>query len=243
MSSCLVKQFQHYADLSDREIELLQALEKDRKSIPKDQLVRDMNDPADYLYTVSSGWMMSYKVLSNGNRQVVDFLLPGQIAGLDDVAFKHASSALLMVTDGDICPFPKQNLHIIFNESPRLTDLFYMMMSREHALRSERIVNMGAKDSLAKLAHFIIEITIRVGRVMDEPSDEINLPVTQEVIGQALGITPIHVNRCLAMLREAGYINQHRNKIKILRYDDLCEVAEFDEAYLAEDLSWIRTHA
>lgn len=243
-NSCLAKQFLRYAELDSSEIELLETLETNTKPVTKGQVIRHSGETADSLYTLSKGWAMSYKVLANGNRQVLDFFLPGQIAGLDSLTCQHATSVLIMLTPGNISSFSKQTLTDIFAQSARLTDLFYMSMSQEHALRSERIVNLGAKDSLSKVAHFIIEIAYRVQSQKTQPADlqnaEIKLPFTQEIMGQALGITSIHVNRCLAILREGGYIEQQRNHIRILRYQDLATVAEFDERSLAEDLRWIR---
>lgn len=238
--SCLVSHFRRYIALSEREKELLQALEEDPRSYRRKATLRREGEPASTFFTVMSGWLYAYRDSSDGSRQVLDIYLPGQVAGLREVAYQQSLTTLCAVTDAVVCPFPKARLTELFDESRRLNDLFFLFLARENALLVERIVNLGQKSAPEKLAHFLVELQYRLSHLNSEDSDVIRLPISQEMIGDALGLSAVHVNRSLKTLQGLRLIEQHRSEVRILDAAGLTRLAAFNPSYLNEDHDWLR---
>jgi len=98
-SSCIIRHFEHYAELGPEEKELLASLEKAPKSFPKGSLVWQQGMDSDYFFTVHSGWACSLRNMENGSRQVLDFYVPGDVIGLREFAFRRRISNMMTITD------------------------------------------------------------------------------------------------------------------------------------------------
>ncbi len=112
--SCIVGQFERYAELTQAETELLHSLEREPRTYKAGQLLRAEGDEATCFFTLRSGWAYASRTLVDGDRQVLDIHLPGQIMGLREVGTKSALSNIVVLTDAVACPFPKCRLTEIF---------------------------------------------------------------------------------------------------------------------------------
>jgi CRP-like cAMP-binding protein len=227
-NSCIVSQFQSLVDLDANEMSLLESLERDAQSYPAETTLVEMGAECGEFYTLKSGWACSVRLLSDGQRQVLDIFLPGQIMGLREINFERSQTELITVTDVVACPFPRNRLRQGFRESPRLADLFFVVMAREQAILTERIINIGRRPAIDRLAHFILEMRAR----LNPTSDRMELPLNQNLIGDALGLSSVHVSRTLSGLREKGLIDTDNGEIRLLDPAGLVELSGFNDAYL-----------
>lgn len=234
---CISRQFQFDTALSETEKHLLNQLEQPVRSYPAGARLSDAGNPAGRFFTLISGWAYAVRTLPDGQRQVLDIFLPGQIIGLREINFEDNLSEFRALTEVEACPFPKKRLTDIFQQTPRLAELFFMTLAREQSLLIERVVNMGRRDAAERLAHFIIEIHLR----LNPPDNRFLLPMNQSMIGDTLGLSSVHVSRTLKYLSDAGFIDKHDQQIHILDYPALAELAAFDQRYLHRDQSWLST--
>jgi CRP-like cAMP-binding protein len=133
------------------------------------------------------------------------------------------------MTDLVACPFPRRRLAEVFSASPRLAVLFFLILAQNNALLTQRLANIGNKPAISRLAHFILELRARRG--ID--GDEMELPLTQTLIGDALGLTSVHVSRVLNELKRKGILEQEDSRLRILDREALIQIGEFSADYLA----------
>lgn len=233
-TSCIVRQFSHFIELSDEEKTLLLTLEKDPKHYPGGTLVCEAGSPVKCFFTLQSGWAYSTRILADGQRQVLDIFLPGQLMGMRDIGFSSSLSDFVALSDVEACPFPQKRVTEVFSESPRLTDLLFLILAREHAMLTERVINIGRRSAEQRLAHFILEMKVR----MNELENEFELPLTQSIIGDALGLSSVHVSRTLKELRQKKLVHFSDGVVTIDSLDALIDFAGFNRTYLDTQIGW-----
>lgn len=234
--SLLIPQFETISTLSDREEALLKALERDVRHYPVNSTLTAEGEFSDRLFMLKSGWACATRILADGQRQVLDIFLPGQIMGLREMGVRHSLTEFYAMTDAEACPFPKQRLTEIFEQSPKLTDLFFLAMAREQSMLIERVTNIGRRNAVERLAHFIVEIKVRLA-LRDMPFE---LPINQSMIGDTLGLSSVHISRTFKQLKSMGLINHQNSNLDILDLDGLIELSGFDRAYLDTSPTWTR---
>lgn len=235
--SCIVKHFAHFQTLSDSDTELLTSLEQDPVQYRKNTIVWHERDEENFFYTVKSGWACSYHNLADGSRQVVDVFVPGDVIGLRESAFSHRLTSLATLTDAVLCPFPQERLGLVFAESTRLANLFFVMSAADQAILLQRLINLGRRNALTRISHFLVEICERLKRTCADVDDICHLPFSQTLMGDALGLSAVHVNRTCKTLKEMELIGRRHHEIDVLDLDGLKELADFDPAYLKQDLT------
>lgn len=227
-TSCIVAQFRHHADLDEDEIGLLRALEEDVREYPAGTVLSEAGRDASHFFILQEGWACATRLLSDGQRQVLDIFLPGEIMGLRDIGFARTQTELSALTTVTACPFPAEYFDEIFERSPRLARLFFLRLVCENALLTERIINIGRRPAVEALGHFLLEMKVR----QDTPGDEFDLPLKQSVIADALGISAVHVSRIFSQLKERGLARFCHGRVIIDNLDGLMELSGFDPAYL-----------
>lgn len=235
--SCIIKHFEHYSPLSDSDKALLDSLEKSPKGYTKGTTVWDQGSNSDHFYTVKKGWAFSHRVLEDGSRQVLDIFVPGDIVGLREFAFNKRVSGLTVMNDAELCAFPKTRLTEVFAESLLLCNIFFMIAARDQAILMERLVNLGRRSAREKLAHFLVEISERLKKTNSDIGAHSKLPLTQPMLGDALGLSSVHVNRTFRELKDEGLIRPGKGDVELLDLKGLEDVAHFDHTYLQEDIS------
>jgi CRP-like cAMP-binding protein len=125
----------------------------------------------------------------------------------------------------------------VFSQSLLLCNIFFMIASRDQSILLERLVNLGRRSAKAKLAHFLVEMSRRLEKTHVDIVNNYQIPLSQSLMADALGLSAVHVNRTLQELKEDGLINPGHGGIELLDLDGLKKIAGFDPSYLEEDLS------
>ncbi len=235
-TSCIIAQFEQFADLNSAERELLRALEKDAREYPANSVIVRDGECAKHFFTLMKGWACAVRELADGQRQVLDIFLPGQIMGLRDIGFDRNLTELRTITNVTACPFPRQRLTDIFDSAPRLTDIFFLILAREQSMLVERIINIGRRNAAERLAHFLIEMKVR----LNSETTIFEMPLNQSVIGDALSLSSVHVSRTFGKLRKDGMIETDCSNVRICDLERLIDFASFDRTYLQIHSDWAR---
>ncbi|MFW5824867.1 MAG: Crp/Fnr family transcriptional regulator [Marinobacter sp.] len=236
-TSCIIRHFQHYSELTDDDQKLLASLEKSPRDFDKNRVIWRQGSDSENFYTVRSGWACAYRNMEDGSRQVLDIYVPGDIIGLREFAFRRRVSSLQVITDASLCPFPKHHLTDVFAASPLLCNLFFLIAARDQAILVERLINLGRRSALEKIAHFLLEMTYRLDKACVDIHNCNHLPLTQVLVADALGLSTVHVNRTLGDLKQRKLITIGPNGITLQDREGLKAIAGFDPEYLLEDVS------
>ncbi|MGP9797779.1 transcriptional regulator, Crp/Fnr family [Halomonas citrativorans] len=234
--SCILHHFSHYCSLSTADKALLASLEESPTDITAGSLLWELGDPAGEFCTLKSGWAYSYRHLENGDRQILEIYLPGDIIGLREFAFSQRLESVRMITDGVICHFPHKRLLDVFRQSVPLTSVVFAITSRHQALLTERLVTLARRSARQKTAHFLYEMYLRLRQTNRHTDGQLRLPLSQEQLADILGLSPVHVSRTFSLLSEEGLVFRDRHNVTIPDLQALAAVGEFDDCYLNDDV-------
>lgn len=186
-------------------------------------------------YILASGWVCSYKLLSSGARQIVDFQIPGDFLGLRSLLFRTADHNIEPVTQVEASEVLASTLLDIFNNTPRLATAVLWAASRDEAMVVEHLVGVGRRDAKERLAHFLLELGARLKLVGLGSTAGYACPLSQYMLADALGLSAVHVNRVLRELREDGLVTFQHGQVRFHDLRALVQLADFDKAYLDHD--------
>lgn len=183
---------------------------------------------------VSEGLVGRFGQTAEGKRQFVSVHVPGELIDLPSVVMPQSTTALNALTASTICKVEHEALREIGFRYPAIAAAFWRDCVIDARIVSQWLVNIGRRDARSRMAHFFCELASRY-RMMDQSDGRtFRLPMSQEQIGDALGLTSVHVNRMLMSLRADDLVTFERGRVTILDPHGLARVGEFDAAYLAE---------
>lgn len=235
-TSYILSNIGRFFELGDHEKKLLRTLERRYSSVANKSILWYAETRIDQLYVIESGWACTYRDNIDGMRQIQDILIPGDIVGLRDFTFKKHSTEAIMITPGTVSNFPFQAIADIVQASPRLSIAFFASIARQEALLTERMMLNLHRTARSRISHFILETYTRLSRLNSVDLGYFYLPLSQQMLGEILGLTNVHVNRVFMALESEGVLRKHRNFIEIFNEKQLYEMANFNSDYLSDEL-------
>lgn len=181
---------------------------------------------------LEEGWACRYRLLNDGRRQILDFLLPGDIISGKNSLVWPADHSVATLTPCCVYLLPAGGFPELCRRFPPLQQVADWMAQRELAIVQERIVDVGRRNAPERVSHLLLELMYRLRPVGLCDAFGYDLPLTQEMIADALGLSIVHVNRTLRGLNERGLIHYTPGRLEVLDEDDLVRLAEFDAGYL-----------
>lgn len=235
--SCIVEHFSRLISLDERDRALLERFERAPRPLERHQCLWHFREPAQTLYTLHSGWAYAYRISLMGEMKVIEIFTPGDIIGLRDFTFGRHLAQVRMMTDGTVCAFPYHHILEICQRSQSLMAAFFATASRDQALMTERLTRLMHCSARMKIAHFIIEMYLRLKQTYPAVGYRLDFPVNQKLMASLLGLTSVHVSRMMGELSRDGLVRKQRRVLEILDFDRLYEEAQFDDTYIQLDLS------
>lgn len=218
--------------LGRRDRALLGLLERRRRFVPARQRLKLEPGERGRPWLIGSGWVYSYKTLSSGERQVMGFHLPGDLIGSGGRGGEDTGRAYGAITDCVLCEFDRGLLTTLRRSETMLPDALQWSDAREEAILQQHLISIGRRSALARVAHLLLELGARLKLVGLADDSGYGCPLSQELIGDALGLTKIHVNRMLRELREGGCMTFRSGRVSIADFSKAAALAEYDAAYL-----------
>ncbi len=231
----LVQRLSSLSPLSRDDMDALRALTGEASRLRGNVDIVSPGQGFDHACLVVSGIVARFIQLSDGRRQFTAFHMPGDIADIHRVAAPLAGSALQTLSTATIVRVPASELRKIAFASPTITQAFWAYAAVDAAMLAQWAVNLGRRDAKSRMAHFLCEIGVRSENAGLGRSDEFILEASQTQIGDALGLTPVHVNRTLKALRQSGVLSIDGRIVRIDKWPALVAIADFDPAYLQLD--------
>jgi CRP-like cAMP-binding protein len=199
---------------------------------------RDLVRPGafvDHACLIVEGVVGRFGQMLDGRRQITAFYVAGHMANLQSVVFPSTAASLQALTPVTIIKMPHQALKAAAEAFPALADAFWRECAVDACVLAQWIVNLGRKSAVARLAHLLAELGLRMEEAGLGTSTCYRLELTQVHIGDALGLTSVHVNRVFRELREKKVIALSNRLIEICDWSALVRIGEFDRDYLHID--------
>lgn len=181
---------------------------------------------------VIEGFVSASKTTGDGDRQIASFYVPGDIPDLQSLHLGVMDISFEAITSCTVGYIPHEALHRLVDTHPRLGSALWRTTLVDAAIYREWVANVGQRHADSRLAHLFCEILMRLKAVGLADGNSCSLPMTQTELGDALGISVVHVNRTLQKLRRDGLISFKSKRLTVLDWKRLAEVGDFDPTYL-----------
>ena len=178
------------------------------------------------------GYACRSKMTQEGRRQIVSFHMAGDILDLQHFLLQQADHNVQLITAATYAWIPVEALLSVARTRPNIAEALWRDSLIDASIFREWVLNVGQRDSKTRIAHMLCEFAIRRSAAGLGSPDQFELPMTQEQIADATGMTTIHVNRMLSELREQGVIRRKKRTIEIVDWGEMRHIADFDPAYL-----------
>ena len=197
------------------------------------------NDRLTELFVLQEGMMMSYVLLDDGRRQILRFVFPGDILATPALAYATSPETLMAVTDAVVCPIDRAVLADVFAVAPRVAAAILALDQIERVAMTDRLAAIGRTSAKARVAALLLEIRDRLRIADRQIVDSFSPNITQEEIGDATGLTAVHVNRMLRQLEEEGMIAREGGRVSFRNEARLIRAANYVNRYAAVDMNWL----
>lgn len=218
-------------DLSPGEEKAITSLPVRAVSLAADQSIIREADRSQQSCILLQGLACSSKVTGEGKRQIVGFHLPGDMPDLLSFHLGTIDTAITTMTPARIGIILHEHLEELFTHR-RLAAALWRAMVSEAAIHREWVVNVGRRRGIARTAHLLCELVCRMEAIGAIDGDNFELPLTQEEMADALGLSIVHVNRSLQVLRQQGLITWRGPVLRVLDRPALMEMGDFNDDYL-----------
>jgi CRP-like cAMP-binding protein len=202
-----------------------------RTAAAKRDLVREGDRPR-VVYLVLSGWAARYKTLQDGRRQLVAFLVPGDMCDLNNTLLDHMDHSIGALTSVDYIELHHDDIHRVADAHPNVAQALWWQLLVSMAVEREWIVNLGQRTAIERLGHLFCELCYRLKSVGLASDARYHFPITQIDLAEATGLTPVHVNRTIQEMRSMGLIVLKERMLEILDLRTLEDMVLFNRDYL-----------
>ncbi|WP_253339431.1 Crp/Fnr family transcriptional regulator [Sphingobium sp. OAS761] len=238
-TSCFAERLSRHVPLSDAEKTALARLEENPRKIKRGAMIQRVNDTVTELFVLREGRVMSFVILPDGSRQILRVYFPGDFIGSASTIYNRSPESLVALSDAVVCPFDKHALRRLLEEYPRVAALLFLMSNAERVSMTDRLASLGRTSAKARVAAFLLDMFDRL-RVTDENiTDSFDLRLTQEEIGDSIGLTSVHVNRMIRQMEQEGLISRSNGRITLLDLRRLEDIGHYTNRHKDIDLEWL----
>jgi len=181
------------------------------------------------------GWMGRAKDLPSGQRQIAELHVGGDFVDLHGFTLKRLDHDVITLSECVVAVAPHERLKAMTEKFPHLTRIYWFMTNLDAAVQREWTLSLGRRTAISRMAHLFCEMLVRLQIIGMTAGNSYDFPLTQIELSEALGLTPVHVNRTLQELRRMGLVEAENRRLKVLDLDALKSVADFDPSYLYLD--------
>ena len=238
-ASCFAEVLNARVNLTGAETAALARLEERSRDLRRGAILQRENEPGGDLYILRRGLMMSYVLLDDGSRQILRFHFPGDMIGVPGMIYHQSPDTVAALVDCEVCPFDKASLSRLFVEHPRLAALILALNQVERVALTDRLAALGRTSAKARVAALILDFRNRMRANDASIADSFTLGLTQEEIGDATGLTAVHVNRMLRQLEEDALIAREAGKMIVRDPRALARAANYVDRYERLELNWL----
>jgi CRP-like cAMP-binding protein len=238
MPNPLTKKLEQFTAFTDEEKQRLAYLISRRveRYGPHDIILPEGKKVTD-VHLVLSGLAARSKSLPDGNRQIMAFLIPGDLCDLEVFVLRAMDHDIVSLSETRCALIPTQEIEKLLVEMSTLTKALWWSTMTDSAVLRERIIDHGRRDAGERIAHLFYEMLVRFRIIEESGPSSFNFPITQEELADATGLTPVHVNRTLRDLRDRGLLEWKDKVVTIPDPARLKKAARFDADYLHLDRS------
>jgi CRP-like cAMP-binding protein len=231
----MIRRLDRRSPLGEADRAALRALPHQIRRLPASgHLVRD-GDTTEFCTLLLSGFAHRYKITGEGGRQIISIHMAAEFVDLQNSFLQRSDHGVQTLTETEVALIPKAAFEELAFGRPAIGKALWIDTLIDASIFREWVVNVGRRDSRARVAHLLCEFSLRLEAAGLSRDHRYELPMTQEQLADAVGLTSVHVNRVLRQLGEEGLISRDRRSVVIEDWQRLRNAGDFNERYLHHD--------
>ena len=232
MENRFVEKLAGFGQLSANDVAaLIEATSRHRRIKAKHDLIREGDRPGP-VFVMLDGWACRYKILPSGTRQVLAYLMPGDSCDLHVGLLAQMDHSIQTITASSVATIEREEMDGILDRHPAIAKAIYVAQLIDEGTMRAWITSMGRRASIERVAHLMCELYIRARNIGLTSEPSFALPLSQLLLADSLGMTPVHLNRVLRELRTRGAMTLNRGSLILSDLPKLVQIAGFDDNYL-----------
>ena len=231
----MLRKIEQRADLSDDDRAALLGLPYRLQTVERTMYFVREGERAERSGLIVSGFAFRQKITANGARQILSVHVPGDFVDLEGAFLNFADHNVQALTRCELAIVARADLRELMRAHPRVGMALWVDTLIDSSIFREWITNVGRRDARARIAHLLCEFARRLEVAGLAEEYRYELPMTQEQLGDAMGLTPVHVNRVLKMLEADGLITRNKRNIVFPSWERMRDVGDFNPRYLHLD--------
>ena len=232
MVNAFVEKLRGYAPLADDDAKLLSDASRNGRRYPAGHDLILEGDAPGPVFVILDGWAIRYKILPGGSRQIISFLMPGDFCDMHVAVLAEMDHSIATLTAATVATIPRHKIDALAEDRPTLAKAFWWTQLVDEGVLRATIVSLGRRTSVERVAHLLCELCFRMRNIGIASGDSYEMPFSQIVLADAVGLTPVHVNRVIGKLRRAGALEVRGGTVIVVDLARTAKIAGFDDNYL-----------
>lgn len=222
---CPLKKFDHFRDFNERELSFVSRFKTGELAADPGATILVEGAHSAHLYTVLTGWAFRYKILEDGRRQILNYVVPGDLVGLQGSLMNEMQHSLEALTPVNLCVFERDRLTELFENHASLSYDVTWIAAREERILDEHLLSIGRRSALERAAYLLAFLHTRAKSVGLFNGNKATIPLTQQHIADTLGLSVVHTNKTLRKLAQRDLVQWRDRGCEILNAEGLADIA------------------
>ncbi|QRM53891.1 Crp/Fnr family transcriptional regulator [Sinorhizobium sp. BG8] len=227
-TQCPLRSLHYFRDFTKPELDFVSGFKTGELSVDRGATILVEGTHSAHIFTVLGGWGFRYKLLSDGRRQILNFVLPGDLVGLQGGLMgemDHSVEALSAVT---LCVFERSKLESLFEKHPSLAYDLTWIAAHEERILDENLLSIGRRSAVERTAYLISFLKIKAEAVGMVTDSKRVIPITQQHVADTLGLSLVHTNKTLRKLAQGGLIRWLDRGCEVLDPEGLLRLSRWE---------------
>jgi len=221
-----------HSRLDEQDIAALRTLPMQSRKLSADEDFIRQGDKPNLSALVTGGMVARYHMLRGGKRQYLSFHMTGDMPDAQTLFIERMDHGVCGIGPAVVAMIPHDDIIALIDRQPMLGEALWRETLIDAAVFREWIVNVGRRNAVKAMAHFMLEFATRLQAVGLRTAESFAMPLHQHELGDALGLSAVHVNRVLKELRDENVLDFRRDTVHVLSAERLRRIADFDALYL-----------
>lgn len=232
----MLRKLRLWARLDEADERSLLGLPHDVVTVEKHRSIVSEGDSISHCWLLISGFCVRYKIVGSGGRQIISIHMMGDLVDLQNALLGVADHGVQTLTDCQMAKIPIGPIRKLTDERPTIKDALWYDTLVDGSIHREWVANVGRRDAHTRIAHLLCEFALKLDAIGLGKPLNYELPMTQDQLADATGLTSVHVNRVLQALADEGLIERVTSKsVTIGNWRNLAQAGDFDRGYLHLD--------
>jgi CRP-like cAMP-binding protein len=225
---CPLRAMPHFREFNENELKFVSSFKIGQMVAETGATLLAEGNRSAHLFTLLSGWAFRYKTLPDGRRQILNYMLPGDLVGLQGSVTGNMEHSVEALSPLVLCVFQRDRLNELFGKHPGLSYDITWIAAREERVLDDHLLSLGRRTALERAAYLIAYLHDRANRVGMANGRNLLIPITQVHVADTLGLSVVHTNKTLKKLADRGLIHWHDRSCEVIDPEKLMDIAGWE---------------